>query len=537
MTQIRKILSVCVLVAIFTFAVFPQNPQQEPAKVTKILVEHSDSSFIPKEFDFKVQILMGNVVFKHDSAYMYCDSARLNSLDNSLDAYGHIAMNQGDTLIIKSDYLRYNANTKMAELRRNVIMENGEVILKTDSFNYDREINIGFYFSGGMLEDSLNVLTSDYGEYSPDTKMATFIDHTDSVKLENKNKQFVLTTDSLEYNTDTKIAYIVSQTETVSDNGYISSDSGWYNTESEKATLYNRSVVTSKDRAKSITADSMYYDRMNGFTEAFGDMFLNDTVRSAIITGNYGYYDDNTELAFATDSAQLIEYSQGDSLFLHADTLFMRTVDSIREIIAYHGVRFYRTDFQGVCDSMYFNTGDSTLSMYRNPVIWNTGYQIYGDTIHILMNDSTVERMTVKDFAFAVQEVDTAHHNQLKGRIMTAFFRAGELYLLDVKGNAESAYYPIDEKDGSYIGLVKTTGSYITFDIKNRKPVRIKWTDETDMKMLPIPDLTPQDKFLQGYVDLNYLRPKDRSDIFQKAEMKTEDKHEPQKPRSRRAGK
>jgi len=535
----NKTLVFLLLLIVVSLAVIPQNPPEQEIKVTRILVEHADSSIIPKEYDFKLQILMDSVVFRHDSAYMFCDSARLNSIENTLDAFGHVVMKQGDSLTIKSDYMRYDANTRIAQLRRNVVMEDGGVTLLTDSFDYDRELNYGFYFAGGILLDSLNELNSVYGYYFPDTKMATF---EENVKL--VNNRFVLTTDSLEYNTDTKIACIVSPTEIVSDSGHVFSDCGWYHTETEKSALYNRSTVLSKDLTKSITADSLHYDKFAGFTEAYGNMFMQDTVRKTIITGNYGYYDDNSGHAFATDSAQLIEYSQGDSLFLHGDTLLMKSIErwdtafvAAKEIFAYHGVRFFRTDFQGVCDSMYFNTIDSTLSMYRNPVLWNAGYQIYGDTIHILMNDSTIEQMRVKDFAFAVQEVDTAHHNQLKGKIMTGFFRNGEIYLLDVKGNAEVIYYPIDEKDGSYIGMLHTVGSYITFYIENRKPVRIKWTDETDMKMLPIPDLTPKDKFLQGYVDLNYLRPTGKSDIFIKKEMKQEDRHEPEKPRSRKKAK
>ncbi|MDR0686169.1 MAG: hypothetical protein LBF79_01725 [Dysgonamonadaceae bacterium] len=535
-TAITPVCIVCLLAIASVFNAPSQILQEETNKTTRIIVEHADSSLVPKEYDFKVQILTGNLAFSHDNATMNCDSACLNSTENTLDAYGNITMNQGDTLIIKGDVLHYDANQKIAELRKNVIMENGEVTLITDSLDYDRELNIGFYFGGGILDDSLNVLTSYYGEYMPETKMAIFTDFTDSVKLDNKEKQFLLTTDSLEYNTETKTAFIVSRTTIVSDSGYVFSDNGWYNTETERSVLYNRSTVISKDGSKNITADSLHYDRMNNYTEAFGNMLLNDTARKAIIMGDYGFYEGTPERTFATGAAQLIEYSQGDSLYLHADTLMMQTVDAVREITAYHGVRFFRTDFQGVCDSMYFNTGDSILSLYRNPVVWNGGYQVFGDTIHILIDSSTVKKMTVRDFAFSVQEVDSAHHNQLKGKIMTALFNAGEIYLLNVEGNAEALYYPVDEKDGSYVGLLRTTGSYITFNIANRKPVRIKWTDETDMKLLPIPDLTPKDKFLQGYVDFNYLRPKDKSDIFYRIEMKSEDKHEPQKPRSRRAG-
>jgi hypothetical protein len=142
--------------------------------------------------------------------------------------------------------------------------------------------------------------------------------------------------------------------------------------------------------------------------------------------------------------------------------------------------------------------------------------------------------MYVKDFSFAIQEVDTAHHNQLKGKFLTAFFYAGEMYLIDVKGNAESIYYPIEEKDGSYIALFKSVGSFMSFDIKDRKPIGIKWIGETDKDLLPIPDLTPKDKFLEGYIDFNYLRPKDRADIFTKTVIKKEDITEPRITRPRR---
>jgi lipopolysaccharide export system protein LptA len=523
-----SILSFLLFVAI-SFIGIPQTPPGTEEKVTKIYVENADTSSVPKDNNFNIQILWGNVKFRQDSTFMYCDSAYLNSLENTLDAFGHVIIKQGDTLSIFGDYMKYDANTKLAELRNHVRMENNNVTLITDSFNYDRELNIGYYFDGGMLLDSLNELTSTFGEYHPDTKMAIFEE-----KVRLINPQFVLTSDSLEYNTDTKLAYLVSPSVIESDSGIVYSDKGWYNTEYEKSMLYNRSTVVSKDKTKTITADSLFYDKTNGLTEAFGNMFMNDTAKKIIITGNYGYYEDYTKFAFATDSAQLIEYSQKDSLFLHSDTMKMQTIDEEREIRAYYGVRFYRIDFQGVCDSMQFNTADSMLYMYKNPVLWNTGYQIFGDTIKILINDSTIERMYVKDFSFAIQEIDTAHHNQLKGKFLTAFFRAGEMYLIDVKGNAESIYYPIEEKDGSYIALFKSVGSFMSFDIKDRKPVVIKWLGETEKDLLPIPDLTPKDKFLEGYINFNYLRPKDQTDIFTKTVMKKEDITEPRITRPRR---
>ena len=507
----------------------PQNPSRgENPRRTQVELVWSDSSEMNQNNNPDVSVFMGNVLFRHDSIFMYCDSAYVYRLSNSLEAFDNVRIEQGDTLFIYGDYLHYLADMQLAKMRENVKMENLEVTLFTDSFDYDRKNNLAYYFNGGMLIDSLNELTSVYGQYSPDTKMAFF---KDKVRLE--NPQFTLTTDSLEYNTETKIATIISPAVIESDSGYVYTDRGWYNTFTEESMLYDRSVVVSKDKSKTITADSLAYYRTDGFVEAFGDMILNDTVNKIIIMGNYGYYDEKNDYAFATDSAQMIEYSQRDSAYLHADTLQMRTViDSIREIKAFHGVRFYRTDLQGVCDSLQYSTADSIMRLYKNPILWNETFQINGDTIHILFNDSTIEEMHVLNYAFALEEIEPTYYNQLKGRNLTAYFDEGELYMMYVEGNGEAIYYNLDEIDAAPLQLTKSAAPFITFMIRERKIIRIKWEPNPVLDIIPIPDLSPENKFLQGFVDYNYLRPKNKEDIFVKTEMKTEDiPSPPRRPR------
>ena len=507
------------LFVITTFGGMPQNPPpNNNPKVTQIHIEQVDSMDLKQNDNPDVYVLRGNVIFRHDSTLMYCDSAYLYSATNSLEAFDNVHIVQGDTLFIYGDYLNYYANIRLAKMRENVRMENGGTTLFTDSFDYDRNKNLGFYFDGGMLVDSVNELTSVYGQYSPDTKMAFF---KDSVRL--VNPQFTLTSDTLNYNTETKIATITAPTVIEADSGFVYSDRGWYNTVSGESMLYDRSIVVSKDRTKTITADSLSYDRTNGFLEAFGNMIVNDTVKKIIIMGNYGYYDEKTDFTFATDSAQMIEYSQQDSSYLHADTILMKTIDTLREVKAYYGVRFYRIDLQGVCDSMQYNTVDSTMRLYKNPILWNEAYQITGDTIKILFNDSTIERMNVLDYAFAIEEIDSTYYNQLKGKNLTAYFDAGEIYSMVVEGNGEAIYYNIDNKTAAPLELTKSTAPFITFTIKKRKITRIKYEPESTMNVFPIPDLNPDDKFLQSFVDYNYLRPKDKEDIFVKTVMKTED--------------
>lgn len=485
-------------------------------KKTKVFLEHANTLSFDKEVNADAQFLQGDVCFRHDSSYMYCDSAYFFETTNSLEAFSNVRMEQGDTLFVYGNYLFYDGNTQIAYLRENVRMENGQVTLFTDSLNYERIPDIGYYFDGGLIVDSLNQLSSFYGQYSPTTKLAIF---NDSVRLENPN--FTLYSDTLHYDTESKIATILGPSIIVSDSGTIHSSRGWYNTETNTSLLLDRSEVYSGNRV--LIGDSISYNQDAGFGEAFGNMCLRDTAQKVILEGQYGFYNERTEYAFATDSARFMEYSQGDTLYLHADTLEMATLDSTaREIKAFHGVRFYRIDMQGVCDSMQFNTRDSVLYMYDNPVLWNEQYQLYGDTIEIYMNDSTIDYAHVIQFAFAVQHLDSSYYNQLKGNDLKAYFEGQTVRQIDVEGNAESIYYPL-EGDGAKIGLNETKSGFLTIWVKENKLEKLKIWPTPLGNLTPIPDLKPEQKTLKDFYWYDYLRPKNKDDIYNVVKKKVED--------------
>lgn len=486
------------------------------SKRTMIHLLHATTLSFDKERNAEAQVLVGDVIFQHDSSYMYCDSAYFFEQSNSLEAFSNVRMEQGDTLFVYGDYLFYDGNTQIAYLRDNVRMENGQITLFTDSLNYDRAANIGYYFEGGLIVDEENELSSYYGQYSPGTKLSIF---NDSVRLE--NPQFTLYSDTLHYNTETKIAIILGPSVIVSDSGTVYSSRGWYDTINNTSLLLDRSQVVSGD--KILTGDSIAYNRATGFGEVFGNMCLLDTLKRISLEGQYGYYNEKTEFAFATDSARCLEYSQGDTLYLHGDTLQMMTVDSLyREIKAFYGVRFYRMDMQGVCDSMQFNTKDSILYMYDEPILWNEQYQLYGDTILVYMNDSTIDYAHVKQFAFAIQEVDSSYFNQLKGNDLKAWFEGQTVRQIDVAGNAESIFYPL-EKDGAMVGLNETKSGFLTIWVKDNKLDKLKIWPNPQGSLTPIPDIKPDQKTLKDFYWYDYIRPKNKDDIYQVVKRKAQD--------------
>ena len=468
-TNGRRVLLLSIL-CLFGFClvaqVQPRRNAAQPAK-SKVYLLHADVLKKSKDNpDPDAQILVGNVSFRHDSIYMYCDSACFYEKSNSLEAFDNVKMEQGDTLFLYGDYLFYDGNTQIAKVRNNVRMENRTTTLTTDSLNYDRIANLGYFFDGGTLMDEENVLTSDWGEYSPATKMSVF-----NYEVELVNPQFTLTSDTLRYNTATKIANIVGPSDIDSDENHIYSELGYYYTQQGQAELLNRSVLS--NGGKTMVGDSLFYDRNKGVGEAFYNVEFVDTINKNMLTGNYCYYNQKVGRAFATDEAMAVDFSQGDSLFIHADTLQMFTfnldTDSVfREARAYHKVRFYRSDVQGVCDSLVFSAKDSCLTMYRDPILWNKRQQLLGEQIMIYMNDSTIDWAHIQNQALSVERLDSANYNQVTGKEMKAFFKNGEMNQVDVIGSVRLVYYPM-EKDSTYIGMNISETSQLSMFIENRK--------------------------------------------------------------------
>ena len=497
-----------------------QTPLASPPGKTKVFLEHADVQSFDKEVSADRQVLSGDVCFRHDNSYMYCDSAYFYEANSSLEAFGEVRMEQGDTLFVYGDYLYYDGNIRVAKMRDNVRMESvradGSIVtLFTDSLNYDRVANIGYYFDGGTIVDDANELSSYYGQYSPATRIAIF---NDSVRV--FNDKFTLYSDTLQYSTQTKVATILGPSVIISDSGNIYTSRGWYNTVQNTSLLLDRSQVTSGNRI--LVGDTIAYDRDRGFGEAFGRVVLRDTTERVMLEGNYGSYDERSGHALATDSARCMEYSQGDTLYMHADTFEMISIDSTaRQVKAYRGVRFFRADFQGICDSMQFNTVDSTLYFYLDPVLWNNRNQLYGDTIVVHMADTTIDFVHVIRLAFSIEQVDTSHFNQLKGNDLKAYFEGREVRRIDIDGNAESIFFPLED-DGSMVGMNETKSSYLTIWIKDRKIEKLRLWPAPQGTLTPLPDLSPDRMTLRDFHWYEDLRPRDKDDIFRNARRSIE---------------
>ena len=508
-------------------------------KKSMVYLERSEAlSFDEKRLP-DVQILKGNVCFRHDSAWMYCDSAYFFEKDNSLHAFGHVHLVQGDSLEGFGDLLYYYGDTKLAKFRNNVRLLHDGSILTTDYLNYDRVKDIAYYFEGGMIEDSINTLTSIRGQYTPYNDQAVF-----SGEVRLVHPKFVLTSDTLCYNTASHRADLVSPTTIVyEEETTILSSDGWYNTETEISMLFSRSQIIHAD-GMTLTGDTIYYDKIAGHGQVNGNMQSVDSTHSITLYGNRGEVWENTDSGYATDSAMLVDWSDSTMYtYLHADTLFTQQISaqvsflipkdsvlvdsvwvlpapdtqwvdtSFMRIRAFYNVRMYRDDIQLVCDSMFYSGQDSLARLTGNPVCWNGNNQVSADTVLVYFKNNEPDYLHGFNNAIAVKREGENEYDQMAGKEMFAYVRDGDIYLVDVKGNAETIFYPREE-DGTYLGVNKTQSSYVKVFLTERTVDYVVFTTATSGVMSPLSKATDDDKFLGTFFWADIERPRQPGDIF-----------------------
>lgn len=519
---------------------------QDTTKVSLVFLEHSETLSFDEQRLPDAQILRGNVRFRHDSVLMFCDSAYFFEKENSLHAFGHVHMLQGDTLEGFGDVLFYNGNTKIARLRHKVRLIHQKTTLTTDSLNYDRKRNIAYYFSGGMIEDSLNTLTSHWGQYTPDNHQAIF---RSDVKL--INPKFILTADTLGYNTESYQSDLVGPTTILyEEETTILSTNGWYNTKSELSMLLDRSQVIHVD-GMTLTGDTIYYDKAQGYGKCIGNIESVDSTHSMTLYGHKAEMWESNNRAYVTDSAMLLDWSDSTTYtYMHADSLWTEEIpyqiytlaerdsiliDSIltaqqpdtiwsdttyQQLRAYRNVRIYRSDLQAVCDSARYHGRDSIITLFGMPICWNEENQISADQIDIYIKNEDIDYLYGQGNAIAIMQDGTNEFNQMAGKEMYAYVRDGDVYLVDVRGNAETVFYP-QEDDGTYMGVNRTQSSFVKVFLTNRQIDHVVFTTATTGVMIPLDQALDTEKQLTSFFWAEAERPHTPEDIFSHPERTT----------------
>lgn len=497
-----------VFLAAFMFLTSIPVFSQEKKRVD---IEQADYLEADEKIAPNAQRLVGNVRIRHQDVLMWCDSAYTYTGTNRVDAFGNVHINQGDTLNLYARKIFYNGDISHARAYQDVRLINKKTTLYADTLDYDMAANIGYYDDNGKIVDSTNILTSVIGKYFINNDLIHFYQN-----VEAYNDNYTLKSDTLYYNTETGRLFIVGPTTIRDSANTLYAEDGWYDTKTGEAELLKNPAVFNE--TQQLKANYIKYNESDGNGRALGNVRIDDYENKITVTGNTSDYNDKLEIATVTDSALFMMYSEKDTLFLHADTLrtIPDTIDGEKLILAYYGTRFYRTDLQGICDSLVYFTKDSVVQLFNNPVIWSEAHQLSADKIEMKQNTNAPDELHLKNNSFIISKLDSGKFDQIKGKEMIGYVVNNELNRFDVNGNGQTLYYA--RQDEEIIGLNRVESSRISIRFRERKIFGTSFFQKPEGVLKPLFALTEEEKTLPGFEWKINQRPLSKHDVFPRKE-------------------
>ena len=515
----------------------------------------------------KLEILVGNVIVREGTTKFSCDSAIVNQRLKTIEAFGNVQINQGDSVFTSSQYLKYLGAERMAYLKRNVKLTDKKSTLTTQELDYNLTTGVGKYYNGGKVVNGKTVLTSTEGIYYEDTKDVYFVKKVNVVDPRSKIKA-----DSLLYNTQTQLLTFIGPTYIKNKDGDIFTTQGTYDLNKGNA-FFGNSTLVKDSSGRTYQAINMAFDDKSGQVQMEGNAIIKDSTNKFIVTGGQIFMGRKNNSFLATKKPVLIFWEKKDTTYVAGDTLFSgftkkvsediipgrdsvsmviakdslsrdstKTVavkkdssgmkmirktrlinidsagnktDTIRYFLAYHHVRIFNDSLQAVCDSLFYSGADSVFRLFHEPVIWSGKNQLTGDTIFLYTKNKKAERVYVFENGIMINKVNSQFYNQVEGRTINGYFKDGVIDSIRVKGSpAESIYY-LQDKDSAFTGMNRAEGSVIDMYFKKQELDKVKFLNEGHGIVYPIRQIPGDKKFLKKFVWLDKRRPKNKLELFE----------------------
>ncbi|MBK6263928.1 LPS export ABC transporter periplasmic protein LptC [Marivirga sp. S37H4] len=423
------------------------------------------------------------------------DSALYYDKQGIMIVFGDVRIKKGDSVTITARRLNYYMNDNKAELRNNVVYEDKRIRLTTNYLDYYTNTEDARFYNGGKIVDGETTLEAEDAYVINAENLIKFYE---DVKL--KSPDYDLKTDTLFYHQITKIATTYGPTQTIMKDGEIidAKEGGRFQTDSKQVTYLEGKITT---ESYEIFGDDLFFDDIRQESRAKGNVRVISEEDNIIILGDEATTQKDSGITKIWGNPVMKQLVDNDTLYMSADTLISidSKVDSLSRLLAYKNVKIFKSDMQGVADSMAYMMLDSMIFLYEDPILWSDGNQITADTIALEMVNGKLDKMKMKNRAFTINKDTVANFNQIKGRNMTAYFKNDKMDKILVNGNGESIYFAIDDKDNSLIGMNKILCSNMKIQFLNGQMNDITFYKDPEGRFIPPHEINEPETRLKDF--------------------------------------
>jgi lipopolysaccharide assembly outer membrane protein LptD (OstA) len=479
------------------------NTTQNTPQGEKVRLIHADFfQKDPNRFDGN-PFFSGNVRFEHQGSILSADEVIFYEDQNFVKAIGNVKLQNPDGSVITSGEMEYDGNSQKGIARKNVVLTDPHQTIKTEIMYYDRISNKAYFNTGGTISDAANVMYTQSATYDLNTRT---IDFTGNVKI--NNPEYTVDGNNIKQNQTTNTADFFGPTTITNKknpSNLIYTERGSYNMNSKEVYLKKNSSIHYND--KILTGDDMYFNQITGFGTAKGNVTLRDPKEKRYIKGGYGEIYEKKDSAMITDKPYAVKILEKDSMYFSAQKIlayqridehdFQNKKSFLR---AYRKARMFKSNIQARADSLSFNETDGIMHLFGNPIAWSGEKQVTGDRIQAYFNTEkeNIDSLKVVGNAFAISKVDSLNlkdeFHQVKGKLMTVYYKENEINLAKVIGNAQAITYADDQnektKEVERIGIALSACGTIDAEFEDRKVQIISCnigakTDVYTMSMIP----------------------------------------------------
>ena len=448
------------------------------------------------------------VIISHDGVLMTCNQAFFYEDKNFIEAYGEVSLNQADTLKMKANYIEYNGDTKLVFAKGEVVLNEPESNLYTESLYFDRNKQEAFYKNKGkLIRNITDTIYSLKGTFFANEKKYRFQNNVDL-----RTPKYNIYSDVLDYFTESGKSYFFGPTDIITDDSKIYCEIGYYDTTNDKGYFIKNSNIEFEEYK--INGDSIYFDRSINYASASNNIKILDTINKTLTTGHYAEIHRNIDSMFIKKRALISSFKEKDTTHIHGESIIITGKEDEQIIRAFMNGRILRNNLSGKCDSIHFSqiTGIAQLINKQNnlknrsrkikkPILWNYKSQITGDSIHIKFDTkkNNIDSLFVFDNAFIIEK-DTLDlgFNQISGKKLNGNFIDGKLKEVDIIKNAESVYY-LRNSENELIGIDKSKSAKIKILISDQNIEKFTKINQIDGKIYPEDKFNENDKLLKGF--------------------------------------